>query len=179
MRKKAYRPGSSSTPGYPRLVDVNRRFVLDWGLVVVGGLWLGNAGCDHTPLVGAAEAKGAEKAAGSSKEIGMRGKMAPPRLRDAGVADAKAPKASKATNSEVREDLQPPGEPPMPRFVDLPKPPGPVQEKKVAAPMTEKSTKEVTKTVALGRTALPRLEDGNKAEKKPRKKAHKADRAQK
>ena len=47
MSKKAYRPIPVSTPRYPRLVDVNRRSVLDWGLVALGSLWLGSAGCDR------------------------------------------------------------------------------------------------------------------------------------
>jgi hypothetical protein len=44
MSKKAYRPVPVSTP---RLVDVNRRSVLDWGLAALGSLWLGSAGCDR------------------------------------------------------------------------------------------------------------------------------------
>ena len=47
MSKKAYRPIPVSTPRYPRLVDVNRRSVLDWGLAALGSLWLGSAGCDR------------------------------------------------------------------------------------------------------------------------------------
>ena len=181
MSKKAYRPGFSPTPQYPRLVDVSRRSVLDWGLIAVGSLWLGNAGCHRAPLVGAAEAKGADEGAGSPKEMGLRGKLAISRLPDAGVADAQSPQAKKAPASTVRESpLPPPGEPPQPRLEAVPKEPKPAQKPKAAvAPSTKEPT--VGRMGLAGRPAHPRLQDvvmpetsDQKAEdQKPDKKANK------
>jgi hypothetical protein len=161
MSKKAYRPSASLAPQYPRLVDVSRRSVLDWGLIAVGSLWLGGAGCDRPPLVGAAEAKGAEK--GASKEMGLRGKIAISRLQDAGVADAQAPpakKAAKAAASTVKEPpLPPPGVPPQPRLED--------QDPKAAvAPATKEPADGRTRL--SGKPAHPRLQDTAQPEKKPR-----------
>jgi hypothetical protein len=180
MSKKTYRPGASPTPQYPRLVDVSRRSVLDWGLIAVGSLWLGNAGCDRPPLVGAAEAKGAEE--GSSKEMGLRGKVAISRLPDAGVADAqlplakKTPKAAASTANEPPLSL-PPGVPPQPRLED--------QDPKAAvAPPTKEAARERMKMA--GKPAHPRLQapvvpekSDKKPDKKPDKKAEKAGKPEK
>ena len=154
------------------MVDVSRRSVLDWGLIAVGSLWLGNAGCDRPPLVGAAEAKGAEK--GASKEMGLRGKIAIARLPDAGVADAQAPqakKAAKAAASTVKEPPlpPPPGVPPQPRLED--------QDPKAAvAPATKEPADGSTRLG--GKPAHPRMQDTAVPEKaKP--KAKKADKTEK
>jgi len=182
MSKKAYRPGASPTPQYPRLVDVSRRSVLDWGLIAVGTLWLGNAGCDRPPLVGAAEAKGAEK--GASKEMGLRGKMAISRLPDAGVADAQAPQtknAAKAAASPAKEPPlpPPPGVPPQPRLEDAPKKPKATQgSKSDVPPTTQETTKKSTRgrMIMAGKPAHPRLQDPvvpEKTESNPDKKAEK------
>ncbi|HEX7506129.1 MAG TPA: hypothetical protein VF550_05115 [Polyangia bacterium] len=183
MSKKAYRPGSSPAPQYPRLVEVSRRSVLDWGLIAVGSLWLGNAGCDRTPLVGSAEAKGTEK--GASKEMGLRGKMAIARIPDAGIADAQATQAKKPAASTAKEPpLPPPGVPPQPRLEESAKQPKPAQAPQSnIVPGAKEPTRE--RMIMKGRPVQPRLQDvvapeqpapkpeAQKAEKKAKKKAEK------
>jgi hypothetical protein len=145
MSKKAYRPGSSATPQYPRLVEVGRRSVLDWGLVAVGSLWLGSAGCDRSPLVGAAEAKGNDTSTKPAKEMGLRGKVAISRLPDAGVADAKSPKAQVKEKSAA---TSPPTEPTLGRMRTAGRPPHPRLEPTTSQPekKAEKSEKKAAKS---------------------------------
>ena len=188
MSKKAYRPGSSPAPQYPRLVEVSRRSVLDWGLIAVGSLWQGSAGCDRPHLVGAAEAKGTEK--GASKEMGLRGKMAIVRLPDAGIADAQASQAKKpAASTAIEPPLPPPGVPPQPRLEEPAKQPKPAREPKADIdPETQESAR--IRMGMRGRSVQPRLQDvvapeqtapkpeaqktEKKTEKKAKKKAEKA-----
>ena len=192
MSKKAYRPGASPTPQYPRLVDVSRRLVLDWGLIAVGSVWLGNAGCERPPLVGTAEAKGAEK--GASKEMGLRGKVAIARLPDAGVADAQPPQANKAATAPASPANEPPlrptpGVPPQPRMEDSPKKPKATKgSKSDVAPATQAPTKEPTRERMrmAGKPVHPRLQDpvvpvktDQQPDSKPDKKAEKASKPEK
>jgi len=180
MSKKSYRPGPLAVPQYPRLVEVNRRSALHWGLIAVGGAWLGNASCDRASLVGAAEAKGEQKGTDSSKEMGMRGKMAIALLPDAGAPDARAPKANKPTSSAAEiPPLPPPGAPPQPRLEDTATQPKPVQKEKAAAAATTKNATKET-SVMMGKPSQPRLDDpglpkdeGRKPVQKPAKKTTK------
>jgi hypothetical protein len=47
MGKRSYRSAlmPNTGPVYPRLTEVNRRTLADWGLLAAGALWLGSAGC--------------------------------------------------------------------------------------------------------------------------------------
>ena len=83
MSKKTYRPGSTSTPRYPRLVDLNRQSMLEWGLVAVGTVWLGAAGCKARPAEGETLAL-------------LRGETVPAQFPRSQVIDASAPDASVA-----------------------------------------------------------------------------------
>jgi hypothetical protein len=79
MGKKSFRPTPSSTPDYPRLLELDHGSLARWGLVAVGGLLLGTAACKPSQpdrLSGAAELR----------------RLAPLAFADAATADASAPK---------------------------------------------------------------------------------------
>jgi hypothetical protein len=168
MSKKSYRPVSAAQPRYPRLVDVDRRSVLDWGLVALGSLWLGSAGCDRVSAAAGAE---------TADKAGLRGKMMPTRFRDAGVVDPRAPKAANPDaglkpGSQVRTAGEPPplrlepaqedtklgGKPTQPRMYD-------------AAPAAAKGKPTGVESATMGRVRPARVEDAEQPKKKTKKPA--------
>jgi hypothetical protein len=132
MGKKSYRPTSTPTtrPTYPRLVDVNRRSMVDLGLLAVGAVWLGSIGCQNP--VGAAEAgetktkpahakgKAHKQNPTSAKEFRVMGRLAAPELPgpegDVALGFARSGEAQTPPDAGI---VPPPGEPPLPR-VDRP-----------------------------------------------------------
>jgi hypothetical protein len=155
MSKKSYRTVPALTPGYPRLVDIDRRSVLDWGLVALGSLWLGSAGCT---------------------ELGMRGKMAPTRLPDAGAADPRAPKPADRDAGSAPPLPPPPGGVPPPARIE----PGkedvhlggkPTSPRMYDATPAAASDKPASVDVPTpGRARPSRLEDADQPKKKPKPK---------